>query len=72
MFKIIKEGEAILIDGRWVDDYKIEIRHPPEAIEEVEVPMWQKRFPGDNGVTTQSYFIKLKVCKACGLYVREK
>ena len=67
-FKVVKK----YLDNQLIDE-EIEINHPPEAIEEVEVPVFGAKYndmmkwiesPTDD-------FIKLKACKECGLYVRE-
>ena len=58
--------------------YWLEIHHPPEAIEEVEVPVYAKvmqRFGGGyhEYLTEKTIgYIKLKASKECGLYVREE
>ena len=64
-FKIVFDNDEDLNSA-------IEIHHPPEAIEEVEVPVYERfeHLEIERGLT--HYFIKLKACKNCGLYVREE
>lgn len=56
-------------------DYKPEISHPPEAIEEIEVPVYEnvgvQGYPCTRTIKRR-LFIKLHRCKLCGMVILDK